>query len=299
MSTSTASRGLLLVIFAAVLWGTAGVTGRALDERTDLSPLGVGFLRLAVGAAVLLTARLVSAGSGALAVPRGAVGRVALVGIGLAAYQACYFIAVERAGVSLATLVTLGLAPVLVALASVVLLGDRLELIVLAALVLALAGLALLVGAPRGGEEALFGAFIAVGSAAGYAGVTLVSRALAPVVDPVRLVTLGFALGAAVLAPIVFATGGLSLPADPVALVLLAYLGLVPSALAYGLFFTGLATVRPTVASIATLVEPLTATLLAALVFGERLGAIGLVGGGLLLGAVVLLGAGGREPRRG
>jgi DME family drug/metabolite transporter len=44
-----------------------------------------------------------------------------------------------------------------------------------------------------------------------------------------------------------------------------------------------------TVASVLTLVEPLTATILAVVLFGERLGALGLLGGALLLGAILVL----------
>lgn len=75
------------------------------------------------------------------------------------------------------------------------------------------------------------------------------------------------------------------------------YLGAVPSALAYILFFAGLRIITPTAAAILTLLEPLTAASLAAVLFGERLGGAGLVGGGLLLAAVLLLyvGDGGRR----
>ena len=52
---------------------------------------------------------------------------------------------------------------------------------------------------------------------------------------------------------------------------MLLYLGAVPSALAYALFFTGLRTVPGAVASIVTLLEPLTATALATAFLGERL----------------------------
>lgn len=71
--------------------------------------------------------------------------------------------------------------------------------------------------------------------------------------------------------------------------VLLVYLGLIPTALAYVLFFGGLRYTTATTASIATLLEPLTSTALAWLLFGERLGPLGLLGAVLLLGAIALL----------
>jgi len=63
----------------------------------------------------------------------------------------------------------------------------------------------------------------------------------------------------------------------------------VPTALAYGLFLTGMRATPATVASIATLLEPLTATLLAWVLFGERLGPLGLAGTALLLTAMAVL----------
>lgn len=50
-----------------------------------------------------------------------------------------------------------------------------------------------------------------------------------------------------------------------------------------------------TVSGVLTLVEPLTATVLGVLVFGDRLGSLGAV---LLLGAVALLALTGRPARR-
>jgi len=315
-------RDLAAIAAAAALWGTSGATGQLLADHSDLSPLAVGFLRCALAAVILTGLRAASrpvwvrsprhaqeyAPSQGLRVaaggPRGShtwwrggvaradLARVLAVGAGLALYQSCYFAAVARAGVSVATLVTLGLAPVLVAVTSALLGHERPDRGVLIALLVALAGLALLVSS-RGGTAAdggasAVGSLLAAGSAAGYAGVTLVSRSLAGRVEASDLTLTGFAVAAVLLAPLALA-GGLALPSAPTTWGLLLYLGAVPTALAYRLFFAGLRTIRPTVASILTLVEPLTANLLAAIALNERLSPAGLLGGGLLLAAVVVL----------
>jgi DME family drug/metabolite transporter len=70
---------------------------------------------------------------------------------------------------------------------------------------------------------------------------------------------------------------------------LLLYLGLGPTAVAYALFTAGLGRVPATAAGIVSLLEPLTATTLGLLVFGERLGPIGAAGALLLLAALTLL----------
>jgi DME family drug/metabolite transporter len=69
----------------------------------------------------------------------------------------------------------------------------------------------------------------------------------------------------------------------------LVYLGAVTTAGAYALYTTGLRRVPASVAAVVALLEPLTATLLGVLLFHERLGAPGVAGAGLLLGAIALL----------
>lgn len=81
--------------------------------------------------------------------------------------------------------------------------------------------------------------------------------------------------------------------ADPLPLAtgwpLFLYLGLIPTALAYGLYAVGLRRTPATLAGIVTLLEPLTASTLGVLLFGERLGVAGTFGAFLLLAAISLL----------
>ncbi len=60
----------------------------------------------------------------------------------------------------------------------------------------------------------------------------------------------------------------------------------MPSAAAYALFFRGLQTVPGAIAGIVTLLEPVTATVLATALLGERLPLGALAGGALVLAAV-------------
>lgn len=266
------------VAVAAVLWGTAGVCGQLLGDRTELDPVAIGFLRLGVAAVALLALRL---RGDRTAPPRSQdLPGIAVVGIGLAAYQFCYFAAVSAAGVAVATLVTLGLAPVLIAVGDSVVSGIRHGRTVVSALATALVGLALLVGSPSTtGEAPMLGVVLATGSALAYALVTLASRSLTRRIDTLTITTAGFVVGALALAPFAM-DRGVSFEPSATSLALVAYLGLVPTALAYRLFFAGMATTAPVVAGVTTLLEPLTATALAAAVLGDRLGPLGLVAAG-------------------
>src|SRR5918997_214400 len=176
MSTpSAAARGFSLVVLAALCWGTSGVSGRIVADRTDLGPLDIAWHRMAIGAVVLLAVHLLTRRRRSGSLGRGTAARLFLVAAGLAAYQLAYFAAVATAGVSIATLVALGLAPLLIAVGATVLGHGRPDRATLVALAAALTGLVLLVGisADAGGTAVVLGALFAVGSATGYAVVTL------------------------------------------------------------------------------------------------------------------------------
>jgi DME family drug/metabolite transporter len=295
MTTATSHRpavasrhGFLLVVLAAVFWGTSGVSGSIVLDRTDLGPLDIAWHRMAIAAlalgAVHVLTRRRRAAAPSVRPTRGVLVRLLLVATGLAAYQLAYFAAVTTAGVSIATLVALGLAPLLIAVGATLLGHGRPDVATMVALVAALVGLVLLVGISAGeaGTAVVLGALMATGSALGYAVVTLAGGGI-PAGVPVTVV--GFAGGALLLTPVALAVG-LRLTTDPIALATLIYLGVVPSALAYALFFTGIKTVPGAIASIVTLLEPLTATALATAFLGERLSPGALAGGALVLAAV-------------
>lgn len=279
---TTPARGFALVVAAALTWGTSGVAGDAVLRRTDLDPLDVAWHRMAIGAVLLVGLQL--ARRQALTTG-GARARLVVVGVGLAVYQAAYFLAVGSAGVSIATLVALGAAPLLIAVGGSLLGHGRPDTATWVALATALVGLVLLVGVSAtggGGDAVVLGALTALCCAVAYAAVVLTSSR---VPAGVPTTTVGFAVGAVVLTPVALAVG-LDSTTDPLALALLVYLGAVPTALAYGLFFTGVREVPAAVVSIVTLLEPLTATALATVLLGERLAPTALVGGLLMLGAV-------------
>jgi DME family drug/metabolite transporter len=91
--------------------------------------------------------------------------------------------------------------------------------------------------------------------------------------------------------------GGLEFAPTAASVGLLVYLGWVPTALAYGLFFVGLRGVSASSAAVVAVLEPVTATVLGVLVLGQRLGLGGMVGAGLLCAAAVVAGVGGSTSR--
>jgi drug/metabolite transporter, DME family len=293
MSIDPARRGLSLLVVAGVLWGTGGLLGRLLGESTGLSPLAVATLRLLLGGAVLVGYLLATGRR--LPRSRAAWSRVAATGLLAAVFQASYFSAVALTSVSLATLVTIGTAPVVV-LAARIRTARRAQLVGVGS---ALLGLTLLVGLPSGGGQLApasspwAGAVCAVLAGTGFALMTLLGSRPVAGLDDVSTTGVGFTLGGLALAPVVTATSGWSLPADLRGVGLLVALAVVPTALAYTCYFAGLRATSAGTGSVLALLEPLTAALLAVLLLGERWGGAELAGG-VLLGLAMVLTA--REP---
>jgi DME family drug/metabolite transporter len=285
-----ARRGLLPIICAALLWGTIGVATQAIYHTSQTNALSIGFYRLAFALPVLVVLGRHLLGGRLLTIARRDLPAMLAIGLMMALYQVCLFSAIPLVGVSVAVLVTLCTAPVMVALGAAALFGERLTGRVALALLLALGGTGLLIAPGEAGARAdsLRGVLFALGSALGYATLALCSRSLAARYHPIQPLLVGFGTGALVLLPFALLAGAtLHFPALGWGLLL--YLGVIPTALAYILFLAGIRHVSATVASIITLLEPLTAAGLAWLLFGEHLTRLGLLGAALLLGAIALL----------
>ncbi len=283
-----------LVVLGAVLWGTGGLAGSSLGEGSDLAPLMVAAFRLLGGGVLLVVVLAVLGRLRRVAWGRPVTARILGTGVLAALYQSAYFGAVALTSVSVATVVALGSAPVMVAAATAVRTRRRPSAVTVLAIVTALAGLVLLVGvrAARDGHL-LAGIGLALVAAAAFATMTVVNGRPVPGLDALTLTGTSFALGGALLAVLAAVTGSFALPTSGTGWGLLAYLGAGPTALAYGAYFTGLRTVPATAASLLALLEPLTATVGAVVLRGEPFGAAGVAGGLLMAAAVVLLG-----PRR-
>lgn len=307
-------RGLVYVVFAATAWGTAGAAAALLYRGSGLGPLALTFWRAAGGFALLLAVRGVRgvqqaraartvraqrnrpAPVAGLAVrePRGrAVVRVLATGAGLTLFQSAYFCAVKSTGLAVATVVTLGSGPVLIALVARLAMGERLGRGGVSAVAGALAGLAVLVLGGGGAAVRPAGVALALLSAAGYGGITLLTRwygRRGAAGNPLDTSLWSFGICAVLLLPAALAEGLWPAAAGlGRTLLLLGYLASVPTALAYALYFAGAAVLRSATVSVIALIEPVSAAVLAVAVLGERLTGATLAGTVILLTAVAAL----------
>jgi DME family drug/metabolite transporter len=222
---------------------------------------------------------------------------VIVTGLSTAAFQLLFFVAVVGAGVSVATVVSLGLAPVLL----LVLGGVRRRRVPDSGQVFtvtaALLGLGLVGIAGGSGDEAphaALGILAALGSGTAYAMSTQVGAPLSRGHDALTVTTATMTVAAAALVPgglvLAHVRGEAMATTDAGSWFLLVYLGVVTMAFAYVLLFAGLRSTTSGAAVVATLLEPVTAVLIAVLLLDERPSAAVAVGSLLILAAISSLG---------
>ncbi len=279
------SRHLVAVVAAAALWGTIGITTRWIFEVESTSPLFLNFARIAIAIPVLLAlGRAFDPGTLASQRPGRAARRtlatMALAGALLVGSQVAYFAAIRATGITIATLVTICLSPLVVVGASVATGRDVPDRRTRISVIAGIAGTALLVGfdPSRGGTPV--GVGWALVAAALHGGSILCGRRLASE-PPFRVTAVMFATGAIALAPVLVVVE-VSVPRTAGAWAAIVYLGVVPTAFGYALLQFGLRGITAPAASVIAMLDPLVAAILAWAMFGETIGVTGVFGAALL-----------------
>lgn len=273
--------GLLLVALSAAAFGTLAIFGRA-AYADGLDTFTILFLRFSLAAVLMLG--LLRARRELL--PRGPV-LLRLIGMGALGYvgQAfAYLTALKYASAGLVALL-LYLYPVLVALLAVLLLHERLTLVKGTALALALAGTALTVG-PAGGQA--LGIVLAIAAAVIYSVYIMVGTQVLKHVSAVQSSTVIFA-AAGLSAGTLMLIDGPRLPASGAGWLAIGAIVLLATVLPVATFLAGLDRIGPTNAAMLSTLEPVVTVLLAAWLLHEKLEWLTVLGGGLILAAVLLL----------
>ena len=290
MNQPAASRfGVPALVLASVLWGTTGAAASFLPDA--VSPLAIGASTMTVGGILLF---LVSARQ-SLATLRDPRARrwLAIGAVGVFVYPLAFYSAMDQAGVAIGNVVALGSGPIFSALFEWLWERHRLSLRWALCAGIAIVGVVLLStgrAAERGTDgNVLLGVALGLLAGIAYALFTYASTRVLALGHPSRGVMGGlFGLGAVLLAPVLIATGA-PLLAQPQSVAIAAYLAVGPMFVAYLLFGFGLRSIRSSVATTVTLIEPVVAAALAILIVGERLEWTGWLGLALILVGVTLL----------
>jgi drug/metabolite transporter (DMT)-like permease len=280
--------GALLCLASAAAFGAMGILGKL--AYGDGATVGTLLACRFVLAAALFWLVLLATGAarGLRHVPRRDVAiALALGAVGYGAQAGAYFAALERIDASLLGLLVYTF-PVIVTVAAIALGRERGTPRTAVSLVLASGGIVLvLAGAATGGVDAV-GALLGVGAAVVYSTYILSSEGVASRLRPLVLGALVCTGAATTLTIASLAAGDLE-PGDVglAGVGWLACLAAVSTVGAIALFFAGLRRVGPSAASILSTLEPVVTVALAFVVFGESLGPAQLLGGALVLAAVV------------
>ncbi len=299
-----AVRGLLYVIAAGVIWGTIGPAIALVNNSSNLSAFTVTAYR-SVLAVVVLTIAVTIRGQvdAAVHVVRTQRGRVVTVGLLTATFQLLFFIAVIGAGVSVATVVMLGFAPVLLLILTSVRqrrLPPGPQALTVGTALLGLTLVALVGESGPRPDGIVWGLAAALGSGTAYALSAEIAPPLTQNHGAVPVTTATMSVAALFLVPIGLISGTTGsntlIPESPRVWLLILYLGVFTMAVAYVLLFAGLRTTPSSVAVVATLIEPVTAVAIAVAFLGEALTPVGVLGAALILASIASLGVK-REPQ--
>ena len=281
---ATLAGGTLFCLASGAAFGAMAVFGKlAYDEGATVGTLLAVRFSLAAALFWVLVPLHELRALGARDVRAG----LALGACGYALQAGCYFVALGRIDASLLALL-LYTFPALVAAAAVALGRERFGSRHVIAVFLATGGLTLAIAGAGTGALDAWGVALGLGAAVVYSVYILVSDGVAGRMQPRVLATLVCTGAAGTLIAGSAALGELQLgELTGAGWAWMACLAIVSTVAAITLFFAGLERVGPTSAAILSTVEPLVTVMLAFLVFGERLGTLQLLGGMLVLAAVV------------
>lgn len=285
--------GIAGVVVASVLWGTTGVSATL---APDVSAVAIGAAAMGIGG-------LLQAGIATRAIARSTSALVGqwpsllLGALAVAIYPLAFYSSMRLAGVTIGTVVSLGSAPLLSAVIEMVMDRVRVSAQWLIGAALGIAGMVLLCIAESGGHSTnaaapaslLSGVVLGLLAGLTYALYSWAARRLMQRKIPARA-AMGsiFGLGGLLLMPVLLVTGAPLLASLNNAAVGI-YMALVPMFVGYLCFGYGLARIQASMATTITLLEPVVAAALAAVVVGERLPPFGWLGVALIFLCLVCI----------
>ena len=258
-----------LVVLAAVCFATTGTAQQLGPDGS--SPLGVATIRFFIGSLVLFFIAFLRPSRSRTVARAPLAARVWIAtAFGQALYGAAFFSAVRSTGVAVGTVVALGSAPLITGAISAMSLRKVPALSWLGTTVFAIVGMSLIVVSGKESQVTMSGVALALCAGLGYALFALGSKTiLSSGVSSEFAMANVFGIASLMLAPTLLFVD-LEWLTHTDAIVMVLWLGIVTLALAYWSYATGLRHLEPSQTTMITLVEPVVATLLGAVVLSER-----------------------------
>jgi len=273
---------MFFVIISAIAFGAIAIFAKtAYSAGSD--PISVLFFRFSIASLVMIPLMI----SRNIPFPRGRtlIGLSLMGGIGYVGMSFCFFTALTMASAGLVAIL-LYLYPAIVTILSAILFKESIKGLKILALILALAGTILTIGLSGGGRP--LGIALAMTAPFIYSAYILAGSKLTKQAGVLWTSTVVI-LSASVVFGLLVLIEGLTLPRTLTGWGSVLAIALVSTVIAVNTFFAGLERVGPTNASILSTFEPATTVILAFLFLGEEIGPTRIIGGALILIAVILL----------
>lgn len=278
--------GIALCLASATAFGALPIFGKVAFDH-DANVVTLLFLRFLLATSILWLLVRVS-GSTARGVPRRLLASGLVMGAaGYGVQSTMYFAALERIDASLNALL-LYAYPAMVTAVAVLLGRERATAPLISGLVVATAATVLLLGDGLGGDANTLGVLLGIGAAMAYTCYILAGDTLVGALPPIVLAALVTSGGALSFGTYGAVTGSLRFDLDLTAHLAIVGCAVVGTVLSVGTLLAGIERVGASLASVLSTVEPAMTVLLAVLFLGESASAVQLVGGALLVVAIVL-----------
>lgn len=284
-------RKYALIMLSGILWGTIGLFVKVLDAKGSTSEYTT-FMRMFFAFLLLFAITLVKGGIGSFRIGRSTLISCALLGfVSMSLNNLCYTNAVSRLGMSLAAAI-LYMAPIFTSIQSKLLFHEKIGRSKLIALAFNVLGCVL---AATGGRLSLegvsvIGLLFGIGAAFAYSTQNIFGRLATDEASPFVVATYNFFFAAVFTLVVARPFSTIGDPFEPQLLIWGLLFGLIPTTIAYLLYFAGIQGLTETSkVPVFCSLELVVATVLGGLLFNENLPPASLAGTAMILISIMLM----------
>lgn len=284
-------RKYALIMLSGILWGTIGLFVKVLDARGSTSEYTT-FMRMFFAFLLLFAITLAKEGTASFRIGRNTLISCALLGfVSMSLNNLCYTNAVNRLGMSLAAAI-LYMAPIFTSIQSKLFFHEKVGRNKLIALAFNVIGCVL---AATGGRLSLegvsvIGLLFGIGAAFAYSTQNIFGRLATDEASPFVVATYNFFFAAAFTLVVARPFSTIDDPFEPQLLIWGLLFGLIPTTIAYLLYFAGIQGLTETSkVPVFCSLELVVATALGAVLFSENLPPASLAGTALILVSIMLM----------
>lgn len=280
-------RSKLMNLSAMLIFGTIAIFVR----NIELTSKEIAVLRGVIGSIFLLGVMLFSKEKTSFSAIKKNLPILVLSGLGVSANWIFLFEAYKYTTVSIATL-SYYCAPIFVTIMAPIILKEKISLIKFLCVCTAMIGMLCIVGTNKGsigeGYNHFLGIIYGLTAAVGYASVILMNKFIKGLKGVETTVT-QLVFASILLLPYVMVTSGFDFSKmTGISWWYMIFLGVVHTGFAYALYFSSLKELKGQTIAVLSYIDPITAVLISALFLGEQLTMFQIIGGVLILGSTFI-----------